>query len=142
MSSAERALVWLLRTEAVTLLCALPAVVMPTEWMASAHAWLGLGEMARSPLVEYLTRSISMLYAGWGPVLWVLSSDVRRYLPVLWVYSWLALAYGPALVVLDLFAGMPTWWVAGEGATVIALGTAGILLVWRTQKEQSEPGTS
>ena len=52
MGRAERALVWLMRAEAVVLLCALPAVVMPTGWMEAIHRGLGMGDLPRSPLVE------------------------------------------------------------------------------------------
>src|SRR6476469_2556630 len=71
MLRPEGYLAFMLRLEAVVLLCAIPPALMPTEWMASAHAWLGMGTMPRGPLVEYLTRSLSLLYASWVPILWL-----------------------------------------------------------------------
>src|SRR5262245_17040838 len=136
MSRAERALAWLLRFEAVVLLCALPAAFLPTDWMDAIGRRLGLGELPRAPLVEYLTRSLSLLYAGWGPVLLVLASDLRRYLPLVWLYSWMALAFGPTVLVLDLVAGMPPGWIVSEAVMVNALGVAGILLLWRVDRER------
>jgi hypothetical protein len=138
MSRAERSLVWLLRAEAFVLLWALPAAFLPTDWMDAIGQRLGLDPLPRAPLVEYLTRSLSLLYAGWGPVLLVLASDLRRYLPLVWVYSWMALAFGPALLVIDVLSGMPLGWVVGEAVTVNALGVVGILLLWKFQREQWE----
>ena len=135
MSRAERALAWLLRLEAFTLLFALPAALLPTAWMDAIGRSLGLEELPRAPLVEYLTRSLSLMYAGWAPVLWVLASDLKRYLPLLWVYSWMALAFAPAILTIDLVAGMPAGWVVGEAVTVTALAVAGLVLVWRVQRE-------
>jgi len=37
------------------------AVVMPTSVMASIAEWLGVGPSHRSPLTEYLTRSLSAM---------------------------------------------------------------------------------
>ena len=45
------------------MLTALFAVFLPVRWMAETHEWLGLGEFPESPLVDYLTRSASLLYA-------------------------------------------------------------------------------
>lgn len=135
MSSAERGLVWLLRVEAVVLLAALPAVVMPTGWMQEIHGGLGMGELPRSPLVEYLTRSLSLLYATWGPVLFVLATDVRRHLPVIVVVSWVRLLFGLGLLLLDLWVGMPLVWKAAEGPIVVALSLLGLGLVWRVGRE-------
>jgi len=40
------------------------AVVMPTSVMASIAEWLGVGPSHRSPLTEYLTRSLSAMYGA------------------------------------------------------------------------------
>lgn len=137
MSRAERCLAWFLRIEAMMLMCALPAVVMPTEWMATIHAAVGLGELPRTPLVEYLTRSLSLVYAGWGPILIALSWDVKRHLPVLWVFSWMSLAFVPAIVILDVVAAMPLGWIVWEGVSVLVIATVGVMLVWRVAREGS-----
>ena len=47
-----------LRVVGVTTLLALFAVVMPMPWMVATHRWLGLGEMPRDAVVEYLARSL------------------------------------------------------------------------------------
>jgi hypothetical protein len=121
----------LLRLEAVVLLCALPAALMPTEWMASAHAWLGMGEMPRAPLVEYLTRSLSLLYAAWAPVLWLTAGDVRRYRPLIEVMAWTRFALGLALLVLDGIVGMPWFWLLAEGPSIVMLSAVIVALARR-----------
>ena len=61
------------------MLTALGAVVMPFEWMNSIHRQVGLGELPHVPIVGYLTRSISGLYALHGALLLFLAGDVRRH---------------------------------------------------------------
>jgi hypothetical protein len=121
----------LLRLEAVVLLCALLAAIMPTEWMASAHVWLGLGEMPRAPLVEYLTRSLSLLYATWVPILWLTAGDVRRYRRLIEVMAWTRFALGLALLVLDGVVGMPWFWLLAEGPSIMALSLVVAVLARR-----------
>ena len=124
----------LLRLEAVVLLCALPAAVLPTEWMASAHVWLGLGEMPRSPLVEYLTRSLSLLYATWAPVLWLTAGDVRRYRALIEVMAWTRFMLGLSLLVLDRAVGMPWLWLMAEGPSIAALSLIVVILARRMER--------
>ena len=45
------------------------------------HRQVGLGELPQVPIVGYLTRSISALYALHGALLVFMAGDVRRYLP-------------------------------------------------------------
>lgn len=134
MSRAERALTLLLRIEGAIVFCALPAIVMPTAWMDQVHQMVGLGELPRGPIVEYLTRSISMLYFGWAPLLWVMAGDVRRYLPMIWVFGWLSLAGGIIFLVLDLAIAMPLAWIVIEVGMVIGFAVAELLLTWRVEK--------
>ena len=119
----------LLRLEAIVLLGALVSALMPTAWMASAHVWLGLGEMPRSPLVEYLTRSLSLLYASWIPVLWLTAGDVRRYRTLIEVLAWTRFALGLALLLLDAAIGMP--WLLVEGPSIMALSLMVVVLARR-----------
>src|SRR4051794_12836969 len=83
MNASERRLCWFLRITAVVLLPAAGAVVMPYAWMNAIHHALGLGTLPDAPLVAYLTRSLSALYAGLGVYCWILSGDVKRYRPLL-----------------------------------------------------------
>jgi hypothetical protein len=134
MSTQERLLVLLLRVSAVVLLSALVAAFMPFDWMAWTHRALGLGELAGTPLTQYLTRSLSGLYAFHGAVLLFLSFDVRRYRPVVRFLGVGNLVFGVFLLGLDLSAGMPSWWALGEGPLVAAFG---LLLLWLARPSDS-----
>jgi hypothetical protein len=136
MSRAERALALLLRIEAAIVACALPAIVMPTSWMDAVHQALGMGELPRAPIVEYLTRTISMLYVAWAPLLWVMAGDLRRYLPLVWVFSWLNLIGGVVYPTLDVLVGMPISWTVSEGVTLLGFGVAMVLLARQVQREE------
>jgi hypothetical protein len=118
---AERWLALYLRVQASVLLLALLAVFLPTGWMAAVNDWLGLGEMPRGPLVEYLTRSLSALYAGFGVIYLLLAGDVRRYRPVIRLLGWLGVVFGMGLLGIDLWAGMPPSWVAADGPLLVVL---------------------
>src|SRR5262245_27104197 len=123
----EHLLVWLLRIFGVTTCFAVFAALLPTDWMAATHAWLGLGEMPRAPIIEYLTRSISLLYAIHGGVIVLASTDIRRFAPLI---TYLAIAdglMGLLLIAIDAYAGLPWYWIALEGPAVTL--TAVILLV-------------
>src|SRR5262245_20081986 len=110
MPANERLLRLLLRLEAVVLFLALPFAVMPTGWMDAVARAVGLEPVPRAPLVEYLTRSLSLLYASWAPVCWLSASDVRRYRELIVVTAWVRVLFGAALLVLDLGVGMPLAW--------------------------------
>jgi hypothetical protein len=128
MKGKQRALVLLLRATGAVLLLAFFAIFLPTEWMAASHRWLGLGEFPASPLVDYLTRSASALYAIHGGLLVVLSFDVRRFAPVI-IYSALAgIAFGLAMIVIDMGANMPLYWTVSEGPYIVVVGVATLWL--------------
>ena len=114
MPSPERALIWFLRLTALTLLSALFAVVMPYEWMNDIHRWLGLSDLPDLPMVGYLTRSLSALYALLGVICWFVASDVRRYLPLLRLTVPLTFFFGAALCAIDVLVEMPHLWTLTE----------------------------
>jgi len=138
MNRAERALQLLLRFGGVTMLTAFFTIFLPVRWMAATHAWLGLGEFPAAPLVDYLTRSLSLLYAWHGGLLLVLSFQIQRYRPVL-LYLGIATAIGGLILLgIDLHAGMPAYWTSMEGPPVAVIGC---LMVWLTLqcRENDEP---
>lgn len=129
MNSYERAIQVLLRIGGFTMLTALFAVFLPVRWMAETHEWLGLGTFPETPLVDYLTRSASLLYAWHGGLLLVASFNVRRYRPLL-IYLGIATAIGGLILLgIDLHAGMPLYWTLWEGPPVSMIG---LLMVWLT----------
>jgi len=117
----ERALIWLLRLSAVVLLLAFPMMLLPVDWMAATHRWLGLGPFPASPLVDYLTRSISFLYGFHGGLLLLVAGDVRRYRGVLVYVILMGFAFGASIIAVDLHAGLPPRWTFCEGPMVLVL---------------------
>ena len=128
---AERALVILLRVSGLVLLTALFTAVMPFTWMDEIHRRLGLGELPNMPIMGYLTRSLSAMYALHGALVFFVSLDVRRYLPVVKCVFVLGILFGLGMLVLDQAVGMPRRWAYCEGPSIIILG--GILL-WLTSR--------
>ena len=137
MNAPERHLIWFLRFTAVILLAALPAVVMPSAWMRTISVWLGLGGLPELPLVEYLARSLSGLYAMAGVFCWFVSGDVPRYLPLLRFVIPVAVVFGAMLIVLDVVIEMPTGWIVCEAASIV-LWTA---VYWWLVRAASKPAS-
>jgi hypothetical protein len=117
------ALKWVLRLVGGVELCAIPFLLFPFVWMNDVHdRALGLGALPNAPIVEYMARSLSALYAVHGAVVFRLSFDVSRFRPVIGFLGWLHLALGSAVLAIDFTAGLPWWWVAGEGPGIAAGG--------------------
>jgi len=119
---ARDVVVLLLRIGATMTGAAFFAVLLPVEWMASTHAWLGLGAFPRTPVVDYLARSVAALYGFHGVMLYLISTDVVRYRPLVWFAAGMSATFGVMLIGIGLHAGLPTYWVAIEGPSVIAIG--------------------
>ena len=97
--------------------------IMPFRWMGAIHQSLGMGPLPDRPIVEYLARSTSALYALLGALFWMLSLDLLRYRPLV---RWLGLAtvaLGLLLLWIDSTAGLPRFWRLAEGPANILLGT-------------------
>ena len=128
---AERLLTWLLRINAIVLLSAVVPAGMPLEWMAATHRWLGLGELSEGPIVGYLTRSLSAMYAMHGAVVLLVSFDVRRYRELIGWLAVLAMLFGGAMLAIDVAVGMPLWWILSEGPPLVVLGA---VLLWLSRR--------
>ena len=129
--NAEKLLVWLLRLSGVMLLFALPASFLSNAQMDAIHRATGLGQLPSAPIVEYLTRSASWLYAFHGLLLLLISRDLPRYLSLVRFLAILSVIFGAGMIGLDVFAAMPLPWIIGEGPFIIALGLAFLLLADR-----------
>ena len=110
------------------MLCALIFVLCPFEWMVAIHGRLGLGQLQYTPLISYLTRTLSAMYASMGVLLLFISFDVRRYLPLIRVLGVLALVGGVGVTVLDAVAGLPLFWTVSEGPLTVVLGVVLVAL--------------
>jgi hypothetical protein len=120
-------LVVLLRLAGAVMLCAFLAILLPVDWMAATHRWLGLGEFPRAPIVDYLARSISALYGFHGGLLLVISSDPVKYRAIVWYIAVMNVTFGLLIFAIDLQAGLPLYWTLLEGLPTAAFG---IVIGW------------
>ena len=118
----HRPLVLLLRCGAVLTGSAFLAMFLPVESMASTHRWLGLGEFPRTPIVDYLTRSVSSLYGFHGVLVLIVSRDPIRYLTIVRYLGWMYILAGAFAIVIDLYAPLPWYWTAVEGPSTLLSG--------------------
>ncbi len=125
----ERVLVFLLRLCGAIMLSAFATLLLPVDWMAATHRWLGLGEFPASPLVDYLTRSISGLYGIHGGLFLLVSGNVRRYAGVIRYLVVMGFVFGVLLLGIDFHARLPTYWSVGEGPLIIVISTVFLLLL-------------
>lgn len=120
----ERLLVVLLRVSGSGLMLAFLAMLLPVDWMAAAHPRLGLGPFPRTPIVDYLTRSVAALYGFHGVFVWIVSFDPERYRVFVRFVAVMDIVFGAMIIAIDLHAGMPAVWTALEGPSVMAMGVA------------------
>ena len=107
----ERILIVLLRFSGAVTLLAFPTMLLPVEWMAATHRWLGLGEFPATPIVDYLTRSLSAMYGFHGGLMLVVSINVRRYAAVVTYLGVMYMFLGLLLLVVDIHAALPLFWI-------------------------------
>jgi hypothetical protein len=94
--------------------------------MDAIHRGLGLGDLPKAPIVGYLTRSLSLLYALFGCLCLAVSFDVDSYLPLLRFTAVASGAFGIGIIGIDIAVELPLSWIVGEGVAV--LGGSGLLL--------------
>ena len=112
----------LLRLGGTLLVTAFFAVLLPADWMAATHQWLGMGEFPRAPVVDYLARSVAALYGFHGILLFVIAADPARYRTIVRYLAFMNLALGVMLIAIDLQAGLPLFWTLAEGPSVMLVG--------------------
>ncbi len=141
MSTSERALRWVLWILGAGLLTALPTAFLPHSWMDAIHRWLGLGELPRIPIIGYMARSLSLLYAMNGALLVFLAVDVRRnagilrFLGVIWVL------FGIGITWIDAAAGLPLHWTLAEGPPTIGVSLLILVLASRVARDRTADAT-
>ena len=122
-TDTDNSLKWLLRVIGGAELCAIPFIAFPLSWMAWVHDHLlGLGSLPDRPIVEYMARSLSALYAVHGAMIVRMSFDIARFRPLVGFLGWCHVALGLAVFGSDASAGLPWYWVMGEGAGIAACG--------------------
>jgi hypothetical protein len=113
-----------------TVLCsAAAAVLLPREVMASTNDWLGLAPLPDAPIVYYLARSTSALYALRGVIYFLAASDPVRYRSLIVLLAVTNVIYGVTLAFIGSTAGMPLWWTGVESPFVIITGLVLLVLV-------------
>ena len=136
----ERALAILFRFIGAVLLLAIPAIFLPTPWMEAVHRALGLGEMPRGPLVEYLTRSVSALYALHGGLFLLVSTDLPRFRPLALYLGAGDVLFGLTVLAIDLYAGLPASWTFLEGPPTVLVGLVVLALARRIREAPAARG--
>ena len=112
----------LLRIGGLATSAAFLAVFLPADWMASTHEALGLGPFPRAPLVDYLARSIALLYGFHGILMFIVAGDPVRYRPIVTYIAAMDLIFGVAIAIIDIHAGMPWYWTIGESVPITVMG--------------------
>lgn len=130
----ERLLALLLRLAGTVMCLAFLAAVMPTDWMVATHAQLGLGELPRLPIVDYLTRSLSARYGFHGLLLLFVARDVVGYRSIVTFIGMTNIAFGLMMVAIDLHAGMPAMWTMSEGPPIATFGAVLLYLKPRVSR--------
>ena len=123
----ERSLVLVLRFSGVALLLAFGAMLLPTDWMAATHRWLGMGEFPDVPLTSYLVRSVAALYGFHGVLVLLVAGDPVRYDRIVLYLGIMDIAFGLVMLAIDLHAGMPTMWALVEGPSLVGMG---VVVLW------------
>ncbi|MCL4785396.1 MAG: hypothetical protein KJ070_01180 [Verrucomicrobia bacterium] len=92
-----------------------------------------LGELPHVPIVGYLTRSLSAIYALHGALLVFIASDVRRFLPVVRFLAVAGVVFGAVMLGIDYFVGMSVPWMVGEGPSVVVFSA---VILWLTGRKR------
>jgi hypothetical protein len=126
-------LVFLLRLSGSFTSLAFLAMLLPVDWMDAIHRALGLGELPRAPVVDYLARSVAALYGFHGALLLLVSTNPVKYRAIVWFIAILNIVFGAMIVAIDLHAGMPMFWTLFEGPSLIVFG---MLIGWLNRSRQ------
>lgn len=98
---------------------------------------MGLGPLPRAPLLEYLTRSISLLYGFHGVLMFILATDVQRYRPLIRFAAIMGVVFGLAMMAIDATAPMPLPWTLLEGPPIALTGVVTLALLRRLDRAES-----
>jgi hypothetical protein len=128
----DEALKHILRIVGGIELFAIPFLFIPFSWMNFVHEnFVHLGPLTHTPVVEYMARTLTALYAFHGAVIVRLSFDVPRYRPIANFVGWLQVLLGLAAFAIDFAAGLPWFWIVGEGMGLAGGGLAIVFLSWQ-----------
>jgi hypothetical protein len=131
----ERRVALVLRVLGAIDLCALVAVLLPHAAMEQISLAIGAGELPREPVVGYLARSASLMYALHGVGVLYVACDVLRYAGLIRWLAGLSVVHGLALIVIDWGEGLPLWWQLLEGPTYTLTSLVVFTLVGRIRTQ-------
>lgn len=135
--TAETCLKWVLRIIGGVELLAIPFIVLPREGLAFIHEKvLGLGPFPPAPVVDYMARGWSTLYAIHGAMVVFFSFDVARYRPAIRFLGLLHVLLGAAMMAIDVLVAWPWWWTLIEGPGLMLGGL--IMIALASQEAASE----
>lgn len=122
LQRSDRLLVILLRYMGTVCLLALFPVFFPYSWMNAVHERLGMGTLPSQPVVGYLARTASLMYAILGALMWLCSFDLKRFRPFILFTGIGYVVFGASALVIDFVEDMPAFWKWAEGPIVIFWG--------------------
>jgi len=129
MSINQKHIQYFLYLIAASLILATFTVFLPTSWMIATHEFLGLGKFPDSPLTQYLTRSISALYAIHGMLILSIAIQIKRNWHLVPAIGFTHLFFGLVVCGIGFTAPMPWYWRFAEGPSIAFAGLL-ILLAW------------
>jgi len=121
-------LVAVLRVSGAGMLFALVFVFCPFGWMVRINQSMGLEELVYTPVISYLIRTLSAMYAIIGGLFLFVSCDIERYCRLIRFLGAIAITAGIGVTVLDAILRLPIMWTALEGPMTIGLGAIMICL--------------
>ncbi len=114
VASPERWLAGLLRLAGAVCLLALVPWLMPRDWIAFTHEFIGLGSFPQEPIAEYLARFSSALCVFYGGLLLVLSFDVCSFSGIITYQAIAIMFFSTVGIILGQAAGIPLVWVTAD----------------------------
>jgi hypothetical protein len=95
--------------------------------MSIAAVSLGLDTLPPEPIVGYLARSASVMYALHGLTVMYVSFDVLHYFRLIRFLAVIAIFHGVIMLGIDIGEGLPRWWQCLEGPCFAATG---VVVLW------------
>lgn len=137
--TAGRTLAWLLRGTGAVMLPALAAVVAPAELLGRVSTAIGMGPLPEAPVVLYLARHLSGVYAGFGVLMFVLATDVQRYRPVIITLALILAGLGLLLTAILIGLGLGRSWLMLDGLFACGFAVAAIWLARQLPANRQGP---
>ena len=136
ITRTQKRLVFFLRFISVCQLLAFLAVFLPINiWLGGWYRWLDLGEVPQeSAILRYVIGATAFFQGAIGVWMWVMISDVPRYMPLLRVSSGIYLLASPVFYFIDFHSGLPLWWRLYDVTWCFIVGIA-LFMLCKTPSE-------